>query len=382
MPRPSTPTLTPYIEQLPDVDNPATWAELTPLFWNWVTGDGYDNIADIVTYGEGAIDFIEDQIDAVDAAALTATTQAGIATTQAGIATTQAGNAAASAAAAATFDPDNFLRVGPGIATPSLDFNAITTGGLYTLSGTYTNGPVSGAFTGTLQVIERGFTAGARVTQILSASGTEPTIWVRVGSGSSVVWSAWREFLTSNDISANADFTVDPTSLADRETIADYVVGRDLQGGTPVATVSGTAFDFTSIPAGVQEIDVIFDGTSLSGTDNFLVQLGTSGGVATSGYTSSSVSFDGSGGARVNSTSGFIVRGAIGNSDPILTIRLRRFAPGSNVWLCDYAGYRSAGPSVVTGGGRVGMAAEVDRVRVTRTGSNTFDAGWLNARWR
>ncbi|ARU02965.1 hypothetical protein [Yoonia vestfoldensis] len=59
MPRPTTPTLAPYTSQLPDVNNPATWAERTPLFWNWVTGPGYTNLADLLTYSEAAIDFID-----------------------------------------------------------------------------------------------------------------------------------------------------------------------------------------------------------------------------------------------------------------------------------------------------------------------------------
>lgn len=59
MPRPTTPTLTPFTSQLPDVNNPATWAERTPLFWNWVTGPGYTNLDEFLTYSEGAIDFVD-----------------------------------------------------------------------------------------------------------------------------------------------------------------------------------------------------------------------------------------------------------------------------------------------------------------------------------
>jgi hypothetical protein len=59
MPRPTTPTLAPYTSQLPDVNNPATWAERTPLFWNWVTGPGYTNLDDLLTYSEDAIDYVD-----------------------------------------------------------------------------------------------------------------------------------------------------------------------------------------------------------------------------------------------------------------------------------------------------------------------------------
>lgn len=59
MPRPPIPDLTPYTQQLPDVNNPATWADRTPPFWNWVTGPGYTNLSDLVTYSEDAIDYVD-----------------------------------------------------------------------------------------------------------------------------------------------------------------------------------------------------------------------------------------------------------------------------------------------------------------------------------
>jgi hypothetical protein len=59
MPRPTPPTLEPYTSQLPDVNNAATWAERTPLFWNWVTGDGYINLTSLLSYSEDAIDFLD-----------------------------------------------------------------------------------------------------------------------------------------------------------------------------------------------------------------------------------------------------------------------------------------------------------------------------------
>lgn len=59
MPRPPTPTLMPYTDQLADINNPATWADRTVDFWTWNTGDGYTNLSSIVTYGEGAMDYID-----------------------------------------------------------------------------------------------------------------------------------------------------------------------------------------------------------------------------------------------------------------------------------------------------------------------------------
>jgi len=178
-------------------------------------------------------------------------------------------------------------------------------------------------------------------------------------------------------VSTDPDFTVDPTSLADRETIA----GRDLQGGTVVATTSGTAFDFTSIPAGVQGIDVIFDGVNLSSTDNILVQVGTSGGFVTTGYLSTGIATNGDNGGNATSTSGMIIRRGAGTNVCHAILSLKRIAPGSNDWVQSHSGQVASGIAA-SGGGRISLGAELDRVRVTRTGSNTFSAGNLNVRWR
>lgn len=66
MARPPVPTLSPYTEQLPDVNSPATWATRTPLFWNWVTGAGYTNMEESVTYIEGSMTYIDEALDNVD----------------------------------------------------------------------------------------------------------------------------------------------------------------------------------------------------------------------------------------------------------------------------------------------------------------------------
>lgn len=59
MPAPIPPELTPFAGLLPDVNDPATWATRTPLFWNWVTGVGYENIENTLTYAAEMVDFVE-----------------------------------------------------------------------------------------------------------------------------------------------------------------------------------------------------------------------------------------------------------------------------------------------------------------------------------
>ena len=53
---------------------------------------------------------------------------------------------------------------------------------------------------------------------------------------------------------------------------------------TAVASTSGTSIDFTGLPAWVEKITVMFQGVSTNSTALWLLQLGTSSGVTTSGY--------------------------------------------------------------------------------------------------
>jgi hypothetical protein len=149
---------------------------------------------------------------------------------------------------------------------------------------------------------------------------------------------------------------------------------------TVQASTSGTDIDFNSIPSWVREIDILFDEVSFSGTDNFLVQIGDSGGVETSGYTSTSVVVDTSatqGGSA--SASGYYVH--IGSASGTFTGKMSLVNITGNAWISSHVG-KITSAFVVMGGGTKTLSATLDRVRVTRTGSNTFDAGQINICYR
>ena len=57
-----------------------------------------------------------------------------------------------------------------------------------------------------------------------------------------------------------------------------------LTAGTVVASTSGVAIDFTSIPSWVKRITVNLDGVSTNGTSTYQIQLGDAGGPETTGY--------------------------------------------------------------------------------------------------
>lgn len=141
---------------------------------------------------------------------------------------------------------------------------------------------------------------------------------------------------------------------------------------------SGTAVDFTSIPSWVRKVIIMFDELSLSGTDNFLIQLGDSGGFETTGYVSSAGFFDGSAGLVNNSTAGFIVvnalAAAIWSGQIILTLI------NGNRWISSHAGKNNT-TRICNGGGSKTLSAVLTQIRITRTGTDTFDSGSINVRY-
>ncbi len=138
---------------------------------------------------------------------------------------------------------------------------------------------------------------------------------------------------------------------------------------TAIATTSGTTHDFTSLPAGLNWIAIPLNLVSLSGGDQLLLQIGDAGGIETSGY----VSTAGKESGEVSSTSGFLLIGDLAAGfDQQGVLILTRI--DGNTW--DAAGNFTdgSGRSAWCAGGKT-LSAELTQVRLTTTGSDTFDAG-------
>jgi hypothetical protein len=142
---------------------------------------------------------------------------------------------------------------------------------------------------------------------------------------------------------------------------------------TAKASTSGTEVDFTDIPSWVKRITVMFQGVSLTGSDSPLIQLGTSSGFVTSGYTGSS-------GTRSNETAftaGIRLYGVTSSN----TVELYALVPFENIsgndWVTSFTGGSPVGAPLFGGGG-VSLSDTLTQIRVTRTGTNTFDNGSIN----
>jgi hypothetical protein len=151
-----------------------------------------------------------------------------------------------------------------------------------------------------------------------------------------------------------------------------------LNSGTAVASTSGTSIDFTSIPANVRRITVMFAGVSTSGTSIPLVQLGA-GSVTTTGYVSSSARLQDSTAVSVaNSTAGFVIPSA--NASNVFSGAIQFTNVTGNTWVGQgVLSTALASPFSMPIAGLIALGGVLDRVRITTTGgTDTFDLGSIN----
>jgi hypothetical protein len=153
-------------------------------------------------------------------------------------------------------------------------------------------------------------------------------------------------------------------------------VSSGFTSGTAVATTSGTAFDFTGIPATAKLIIINFHEVSLSGGNNLFVQLGDSGGFETSGYIASAGSF-GASSAYNDETTAFHITGWTSSSVYTAIMFLTLVDISTNTWISSHSGKVDT-TTISGGGGSKSLSDILTQVRITRSGVNTFDAGKLN----
>jgi hypothetical protein len=172
--------------------------------------------------------------------------------------------------------------------------------------------------------------------------------------------------------------------------IEDIPVGNDATGlslainrGTEQATTSGVQIDFTSIPAGVRRITVMFDGVSFNGSDGASIQLGDSGGIETTGYSGvSGISVGASTGTGAGNSTGVKViydgLSASDNCSGVVTI----VNQSGNKWLLSGLVSRNNGSlQVYTIVGSKTLSDVLDRLRFKIDGASSFDAGTINIMW-
>jgi hypothetical protein len=167
--------------------------------------------------------------------------------------------------------------------------------------------------------------------------------------------------LTAANIASGA---VTPAKLSQPLTLA-----------TSVATTSGTSIDFTGIPSWVKRITVMLNGVSTNGTSSLLIRIGDSGGIESSGYTSTAY---GQTNVVNTNTSGFIINfTAVIASDArhgLITIATL----GSNTWVAS-GNVSTANGQLAACSGTKTLSDTLTQVCLTTVnGADTFDAGSVN----
>ena len=180
--------------------------------------------------------------------------------------------------------------------------------------------------------------------------------------------------------------TIDGTSGVTTPSGAIYngiASGTVNAGGTnPFPSSSGpTSVDYTSIPSWVKRITVMLNGVSTSGTSAIQIQTGA-GSITATGYNSISGFYTNANQTAVavsTATTGFVeaVSGAItAAATRTGAIVIQNLT--SNTWVASGV-YGNAGNTVMMSlTGSIALSGTLDRVRITTTGADTFDAGSIN----
>jgi hypothetical protein len=174
------------------------------------------------------------------------------------------------------------------------------------------------------------------------------------------------------------------TALLQSATPADARLA--MQGATTWSairtTASGTAHDFTGIPSWATEIEVWLNGVSLSGTDTLIIQLGTSGGFLVTDYAAALAQVSGATTTSNPYATGFHFFGGVATGLATGLISLKR-PPTGNIWACGGSVHRGDGGGAVSfPSGSISLGADLTQLRLTRSGTNTFDAGSVCIGWR
>ena len=151
---------------------------------------------------------------------------------------------------------------------------------------------------------------------------------------------------------------------------------------TAVASTSGTAIDFTSIPSWVKKVTVMFNGVSTNGSTAFLIQLGTGATptYTTSGYSSYGVVLAATSMSGAVRTDGFPF-GNTSTSTNTYGGSIVLTNVNANLWSANgfVASAGTVGNGGLLGAGSINLGALLTAVRIRATnGTDAFTAGTIN----
>lgn len=232
------------------------------------------------------------------------------------------------------------------------------------------------------------YAAGQRFAFIAANKNTSSTTININGVGAKSITKNGTTTLSGGDIPSGAAVTIvydgSQFQLQNPRNQTGYLVTA-FSANTGATTVNFLPSGLSAIA--YSEIVVMFEGVSISGTDDILLQLIDDLGTLTSGYFSRAVTFNGATSQTSGSSAGFIIPAGSGTAalSGELTLRREKTAalPGGDKWHIFGGMPNSVGSngSIITmGNGSLNSATPakvLDGLRLITTGANTFDAGTI-----
>lgn len=181
---------------------------------------------------------------------------------------------------------------------------------------------------------------------------------------------------TDGTLAGNSD-----TNISTQKAVKTYVdtAVAGVSGvtlATPKASTSGFTVDFTSIPSGKKRITVMFSGVSTTGTSPWLIQIGDSGGLETSGYAGGT----GDRGGESTSTAGFMIMrspAAANAHSGHFVLSLENSS--ANTWAMHGVMTLNGTGQPNSSAGVKSLTGTLDRLTITTvSGSDSWDAGEIN----
>jgi hypothetical protein len=160
------------------------------------------------------------------------------------------------------------------------------------------------------------------------------------------------------------------TLVAATGTLAPLIAGT-------AQTASGSSVDFTGIPSWVKRITVMINGLSYAAAGAGVIQIGTSSGLTTTGYSTLNTGLNTTPTISVTAiTNGFSTL-ATSAAAAVVVGKFEIVNINGNTWLCTGTSSRFTDAVTNITNGAVALSGTLDRLSLVAT-TSTFDAGTIN----